>query len=250
MNSLKSIVVSGLAKPDDEIRPTGIPTDILLTQEVRRIPSRIDEILQDRSIAASQVTPQLMESMFAAQWSQYRTLYERGILDSGSTNSQSAQLAELRTWGGSIQILPEDYLIPKVTARIIWGNWWIGDSTAKIPPLSKVRNMHLPSAQKKRFSDLKFLMNSIIKALEQAGRFIPEPSVIEVGAMFDHANNLLGLEPRTPTGRVRRTGQLAWSTVVKQLRKKQSSTNSGEEAEEADAAGEAAPEEQEDLVEE
>ena len=58
------------------MQATGLPRNIKITQEIREIPRKIAEILEERSILANSVTPQFVRDLMAEQYSQIRLLYE------------------------------------------------------------------------------------------------------------------------------------------------------------------------------
>lgn len=49
-------------------------------------------------------------------------------------------------------------------------------------------------------------------------RWLPQPTLEQASEMFDLAISALDLDVRTPKGRVRRVGEIAWSTVAREMR--------------------------------
>lgn len=143
--------LSGPAPGPEDMTVTGIPPDIHLHEAIHNIPSRVDRILQDRSIAANQVTPELVSSLLNQNYVQIRTLFENNSEVQEPVEHSSG--TRLHTWGGQLRLLPADYSLPKVNGRIIWQHWWCGDSNSGTPPLKSVSSRSFPPNERKRFSD-------------------------------------------------------------------------------------------------
>jgi hypothetical protein len=92
-------------------------------------------------------------------------------------------------WGGQFHFLPENYRLPKVGLHIIWQHWWLGNSAFMlgssatentIPPLRTVTARNVKD--KKRFSDLKWIMNILEKSLND--QLVLNPTVAQVNEMY------------------------------------------------------------------
>lgn len=162
LQQLKDLVISGHHQPEDIITPTGIPTDIHITQHIMGVPGRVDELLPERSIQANQVTPDYVRDLLNQNYLQMRALlqpnHEDSVQEQAVTSRDRVRQATLYQWGGQIRFLPADFDFPTVNTRIIWGIWCMGDQSKGWPPLKSVSTTSIPVSKRKRFSDLRYLM--------------------------------------------------------------------------------------------
>jgi len=91
-------------------------------------------------------------------------------------------------------MLPKEYKIPIVGLRIIWEQWWLGNNRERVPPLKKVPSKSVPSNQRTKFSELRYLMQKMENLVKSDGGFIENPNRIEVSKMYQialasHDNN-------------------------------------------------------------
>ena len=92
----------------------------------------------------------------------------------------------------------------------------MGDSSG-IPALRKVTTKDIPNGEKRRYSDLKFLVKKLMEKLPESERF-DNPSMMQINQMYDKAMDGLNISSRTIQNRQRRSGELVWTTIVRILR--------------------------------
>ena len=224
LDALKPMVLCTLATSCNEIQGTGIPPDIHITCAVDKIPGRVDELLQERSILANQVTPDLVTNLFQQSYAQMRSLLQPPENAGQDATAMGTASTTLTTWGGKLRFLPRDYVIPKVPCRVIWEHWWLGDKPNNIPALKLIPKSNIHDSQARRFSDLKYLVKELSRLLEENESLVANPSPLQVTQMYEKAVDLMELDQQTSKKRTRRNGQLLWTTVVKHLRQKNKST--------------------------
>jgi len=117
-----------------------------------------------------------------------------------------------------------------------WQLWMCGDPSKQHPPFRKVTvdDFRPHSNQRKRFSDLRFLMRIMEQHVNEANAWIvagTSPTLLEANAMFTVAFPRLGLFDATSS---QRAAQFSLLSVVKLLRKKRAAAAT------ADTAGPAA----------
>ena len=137
MNALKETVIHGHATCLDDLVATGVPPDVFIHTAIQYIPRNVDNILQERSIAANQVTPEFVSNLLQENYRQIRSIIQPTPSAEPVTVPERNDIRTY-TWGGRIRLLPENYKIPQTTGRIIWEHWFLGDSNSGIPPLRKV----------------------------------------------------------------------------------------------------------------
>jgi hypothetical protein len=83
-------------------------------------------------------------------------------VDEADSNENGDETTTLYTWGGSLHLVPEDFEFPHVTVSDAWQMWVVVDSRKGYPPLRKLSpSDFLTRNNRKRFSDLKYLMKKI-----------------------------------------------------------------------------------------
>jgi hypothetical protein len=129
LSSLKELVICGLRTPTSVISPTGLPPDIQHTIEIRNVSVEVERILEERSILANSVTPQLIATMMDSHYTRLRSIMRPGeeevILP--ESNNRASGGRRVYHWGGGFHFLPENYALPKVGLHIIWQHWWTGN---------------------------------------------------------------------------------------------------------------------------
>jgi hypothetical protein len=102
------------------------------TLEIRKVPGEFERILEERSILANSVTPQLISTMMDDHYMRLRSIMRPGEenLNSNLHQNEDRITGGRRTymWGGQFHFLPENYRLPKVGLHIIWQHWWLGNS--------------------------------------------------------------------------------------------------------------------------
>lgn len=208
------MIITGHASSLDDLAATGFPPDVFLHTAIEKIPRNVDEIIQERSIAANQVTPEFVSNLLQENYRQIKSIIQptTSVEPVTERNSTTAHC-----WGGRIHLLPEDYKIPKATGRIIWEHWLLEDANSGIPPLRRVGTQSIQKSQRKRFSDLKYFIKIVTDILLEMGQYIENPSPLQVAQMYEAAFDKLGISSNSATNRQRRGG-LVWTTLVRNLR--------------------------------
>ncbi len=99
--------------------------------------------------------------------------------------------------------------------------WCIGDKEKGIGPFKNFDRQDMPTlATKKRLSDVNNLMDRLEKKLKEDRRWIANPSIAQVNAMYASAAGVLEVAEATTKGRKRRIGQLKWNSHLDLLRSK------------------------------
>jgi len=215
LNALKEMIISGHASSLDDLAATGVPPDVFLHTAIEKIPRDVDEILQERSIAANQVTPEFVSNLLQENYRQIKSIIQPTTSIEPITESNSTIP---HVWGGHFHLLPKDYKIPKTTGRIVWQHWFLGDSISEIPPLRRVGTQCIQKSERKRFSDLKYFIKKLTDILKETGQYIENPSPLQVTQMYEAAFQRLGISSNSATNRKRRGGELVWTTTVRNLR--------------------------------
>ena len=170
---------------------TGVPPDVFIHAAIEKVPSNVDALLQERSIAAQQVTPEYITNLMQDNYRQLRSIMQptTSVESAIERNSVTENSTIAHVWGGRFRLLPEDYEIPKATGRIIWEHWFLGDSNSRrIPPLRRVSPQDLKDDdQRKRFSDLKYFIKKVTDNLVEMNQYIENPSLLQVTQMYNAA---------------------------------------------------------------
>jgi hypothetical protein len=129
LNALKDLLLCGQPNLTSVIQATGLPPDIMHTLEIRKVPGEFERILEERSILANSVTPQLITTMMDDQYRRLRSLMRLDEEEAPETNENRVQGGR-RTylWNGHFHFLPENYVLPKISLHLIWQHWWLGNN--------------------------------------------------------------------------------------------------------------------------
>lgn len=113
----------------------------------------------------------------------------------------------------------DDFEFPAVSVKDIWSHWLFGDTRKLIPPLRKLTFTDMPTKnQRKRLSDLKYLMTKIENQLLDNGINITNLDPITANTAFDAHCGIIDVDNYTHKKRKRRKTQIVWQTVVRILR--------------------------------
>jgi hypothetical protein len=222
LNELKQIVICGPASSLDDLTATGVPPDVFLHTAIEKVPRNVDAILQERSIAANQVTPEFVSNLLQENYRQIKSIIqpETSVGSTSDRNTVTENSTTAHVWGGRFRLLPEDYKLPKATGRIMWEHWFLGDSNSgRIPPLRRVSPQDFKDEdERKRFSDVKYFIKKVTDKLVEMNQYIENPSALQVTQMYEAAYERLGIRSYSGTNRQRRGGELLWTTLVRNLR--------------------------------
>ena len=219
LEQLKREVIHGFRLPEDSIQETGIPPDVQILQNIRRVPGEVDRLLEERTILGQQITPAYFREALDQQYERIRTLHQPSQNSSQSeTDDYEASPTNypIYNWGNKPRLLPEHYKIPKVGIRSVFNHWYLGID-GRIPPLKLCKGSDLDRSEGRRLSDLKKLMNKVEVGLESEGLYIENPSPVQVVQMYENGLKYLEINHLTSNGRVRRFGELIWTTIARKL---------------------------------
>jgi len=73
---------------------------------------------------------------------------------------------------------------------------------------------------RKRLSDFRFLNNLVEVEVKRQNAWIPRPTLTQANEMFEIGRSAIDVPILTQKGRKRRVAEIAWRSVVNELRKK------------------------------
>jgi hypothetical protein len=140
-----------------------------------------------------------------------------GSLNPPKINTENlAPTSQAFSWGGKFHKLPNNYVLPNGNIVIGFQIFCCGDASKMICPLIETEPSDYSNInQRKRFSDLKFLMSKLIENLKENKKWHANPTIFEANEMIKEAMPCLGLENSK-----RRLIQMSWTSAVTTLRKK------------------------------
>lgn len=193
LQQLKDIVVCRLSCAHDTFRATGIPPMTAVFQQL----AEQKDLLQHISRVGTNVGS--------------ASVVESTVVQSASTSftlRNDIASNEHFIWNNGIHALPEGYRLPHSGVLVALQHYLVG--AGNIPPLALVSpsDFSVPN-EKKRFSDLRFLMRRIEGVLRKSGKWVESPSLVQVNSMY----HLLS-EDDFPKFR-----EVHWKTLANSLRK-------------------------------
>jgi len=256
LSVLKPFVVCRNYQDDDPIKPTGLSPcsaiiadlecvkDFLfswrselvagLNGVVEKTVEGVTKVLEDRAVGMNTVTKDGLQQSLQAALAPFAEKLD-SILQHQETSSvqpaaeSSAIIAQhdcqLYLWGGTFHRVPEDFDFPRVTVWLAFQLWWLGDPGKKYPPLNVLQPSDMGSEavreqrnKRRRLADLRSLMQTFDQVIA-AKKLKPEGEldIAKVNTMFKKAApDVLRIPDRTPKGRLRRSDQAVWSTIVRE----------------------------------
>lgn len=249
LNDLKNLLSTSKELSDNGVmQPTGVPPHISilsyineLIQDVKTlfveiqktVPDTVqgvNQILEDKAIGAGTVTRDGLREML------YDCLRDAGVtsilprlneLDNRTTDPRFNQeniangALNIQTflWGGRMHPVPEGFTLPICDCETIWEYWLCGDAEKNIPPLKHLQPFDFTHRnQKKRFSDLKYLMYHFMECLA-ADDLTSNISISEARIVYSNIKDKISLHETTKENHRRRKVQTLWTTMVTYLRK-------------------------------
>jgi hypothetical protein len=243
LNSLKPLVRCGISG-DIAISKiaTGIPPHTCLLKEMKLVSEEIkqllpsidkitektvhgvDRLLENRAIGTGTVTRDGLKEILREELSKYRHLGFEPSRESNQENQIISEIVELShaqlfTWGGRINKLPENYDLPTGTVQLAYQMWMLPDNLNRVCALRNCSAKDFSTKEKKRrFGDLAKLMDSIESDAKRDDIWTLSPNVNQVNLMVNKWWENINISTCTPKGRTRRLGQMKWTTVPKLLR--------------------------------
>lgn len=231
LEALSAKVICRPPTLEDPITATGVPphVDLLrsvseLKTEFARVAPAIDnvapkviagvaQVIEDRAIQASAVTPQQLRTVVAEEMkplcdlkAAVTHLQER--LDSGASLAPQQSVAPPSLPLNHYASFPADYQIPVCSPSHAWILYNMGDVSRHFPPLRTVQARELPNRKvRQRMSDLRCLMSRLESSLKDQGHWIELPSLVQLNEMYEFAKPAIAV-PQVAGQKRRREGQL------------------------------------------
>jgi hypothetical protein len=193
------------------------------------VPAVVDGVmegLEERAVEANTITRTGARSIFS------EVLHENGVIDMVTqlqTYCEAVQRAspevqpntnQVFCYQNRLHVLPENFRWPKGTVLTAWQYWCLGSEEDGYPPLRKISSSDITTiGAKRRFSDFVFLNRKIEDFVKSNGKWVENPTAIDVNMMYETGKEAVELPDKTLKNRNRRNPQLSWTTVVKELRK-------------------------------
>ncbi len=225
---------------DDKVFASGIPPHAAITRRLDAVEQRLVELpeklttafhdeLEKRAFDAGQLTRDSVEKMFGALLA--RVAGElRGIVApqhaqaAAEGQGQEQPVAGVRTWmlDGRVCRVPREFKFnSRLSTQSLFQLYCLGDQNTQIGPYRKLESVDfIDGKQKKRLSDMHALLRPVQAALKQQKRWKNNATLEEVNTMWDLGKSVIGVDGRTQQGRKRRLTQVAWTTQLKEYRKK------------------------------
>eukprot|EP00834_Sanchytrium_tribonematis_P008383 NODE_965_length_2851_cov_0.895712.p1 type:complete len:731 gc:universal NODE_965_length_2851_cov_0.895712:286-2478(+) len=250
MNNLADLVVidvGNMTTSERIINLTGIPPHISLLVKLDKVAQNIDVIIEkvnssveetahrivqyidERSLVSGIATVQQMESIISN--SVNYTLSESGILNLLSTQNRSDtninevpnqnqnRRYQMHTIGDRLSMVPLDFKFPRCSIAVAYQLWCCGDERNGYPPFRMLSSKDMANrTMTARLSEFQFIMRLVDRLTgfrEFRSRDLQLTQVIE---KFDQQSVNIPIPQRTPSGRIRRIGQLNWRTCYNILK--------------------------------
>ncbi len=224
-----------LSFANDKISPTGIPPHVSIQRQLREVkdvveilPGRVREAIsaefEQRAIDSGSLTRTVMQEMLEGMMGRLQeSLLRQPVQELGQAQPRDVD-GQFQTWmvAGELRRVPEDFKFDTtLPARTMFQLYCLGDQNTHIGPYRQLETRDFVSAeQKKRLSDMFALIRPVESALKQQQRWQQRPSLDQVNDMWQAAEGVVAVEARTAKGRKRRVKQLAWSTQLREYRKR------------------------------
>jgi hypothetical protein len=126
--------------------------------------------------------------------------------------------------------VPQDFTFFKGTLAVAFQHWCCGNPSRECPPLRDLKpELLVNDDMKRRFADLKFMLDMMVKEAKRKGLWIDRPSPAK-GLWIDRPSpaeavyialktrHCLKIPSKTQKNRIRRLDQLEWTTCAKLVR--------------------------------
>lgn len=224
----------------DTITPTGIPPQVSILREVKQLketvqsletglPQKLQEIIRDeleqRAVDSGSITRSVIEQIVGGAVAQLKETFQQQA-DGGNNQVAVApvHLAQFQTWtvNGRLRRAPETFdFNTSLPTENLFQLYCLGNQETRVGPYRNFTSSDFSTTkQKKRLSDMNALMNPLVNHLKDSGRWVAQPTVQQVNEMWEVAKDVIAVEANTQHGRQRRLRQMAWSTHLKEYRKR------------------------------
>ena len=255
LERLCSKVKCKLWEPGDPIRATGITNHTATQLELRAMRSQFEllphqvvdgvaSVLEENSVNAGQVTRNGLKDMLQNCLTdaglphavgQLNLLHPVATSSNGQSSSSESGIQQQQVppdsspdgfppyaWGGRFHLVPEGYQLPTGGILVAWQHYVCGDTTDRIPPLRRLSPQDLSDRnQRKRLSDLKFLMKELVQRAKDRQIWPEDDSQLSLESanhIYNQVKSAIPAPDYTAGGRRRRPGTATWRTAVDTLR--------------------------------
>ncbi len=204
---------------------------IVLASIAPEVVEGVTKVLEERAISAQAVTPAQLEGLLTGVLERAGVLdlvarakaagIPAGVPDAVAAPAVNIPRPQAYLWGGSFHRLPEDYAMPKGNLRVAFQAFMAPNADKGYPRLRDVTPHDLPRNQRKGLSNMRFAMSVVEKLIKEEAEnaWIENPTFVEANTMFDRVADQL-VAKKTPRQRVRRLGELEWTTAVNLMRER------------------------------
>ncbi len=225
-----------LSFPNDKISPTGIPPHVSIQRELvevkkivtdlpTRVRAAIAEEFEQRAIDSGSITRNTMEQMLEGMMVRLQSslVPQQPVAVVGNAEGH-AQEGQFQTWmvNGHLRRVPENFNFDTtLPTQTLFQLYCLGDRNSRISPYRNLESTDLPDLrQKKRLSDMFALLRPVESALKRQKQWTNNPTIEQVNEMWELGAPIIEVDGATPQGRKRRIKQLAWSTHLREYRKR------------------------------
>ena len=225
-----------LSFANDTITPTGIPPHVSIQRElvevkkiVVEIPTRvraaIAEEFEQRAVDSGSITRNTLEQMLESMMVRLQNslVPQEPVAVAGNAEAP-AQGGRFQTWmvDGQLRRVPENFNFDTtLPTQTMFQLYCLGDRNSHIGPYRNLDSTDLPDQrQKKRLSDMFALLRPVETALKRQKQWQINPTIEQVNEMWELGAPIIEVDHTTAKGRKRRIKQLAWSTHLREYRRR------------------------------
>jgi hypothetical protein len=229
LSSLKSKVACRNYELGDAIRPSGITVNAKIVSDLRelketvagldkKIINGVGQVIEDKAVAANTVTYDGLQEVlkqFAAKYFHNGT----GREEAAPPMTTEKQAYSLFSWGGSLRRVPKEFEVPQCTVQQAWVLFLCGNKSLGYPPFRILSHSDIyDTRQRKNFSNFVCTMRYIEPFARSCSLWLDDPSEVQAVEMFRHIEPQLDISDKTQKSRVRRCGEVCWSTMLNVIR--------------------------------
>jgi hypothetical protein len=225
-----------LAFPTDKITPTGVPPHVSIQRQLRKVEQIVEEVptrvraalaaeFEQRALDAGSITRANLEEMLQSMMGRLEASLKPQEPQRPLQQAEAREVdGQFQTWmvNGEMRRVPADFKFDTtLPARTLFQLYCLGDQNTHIGPYRNLETRDFISVeQKKRLSDLFALMRPVENVLKERQEWHRQPTLEQVNEMWAAAEGVIAVPGRTGKGRKRRVKQLAWSTQLREYRKR------------------------------
>jgi hypothetical protein len=224
-----------LAFANDKITPTGVPPHVSIQRQLREVkqvvevlPTKVREAVaaefEERAIDSGTITRACLEEVLGAMMGRLQASLSLPQQQPPPQQAEVRANGQFDTWtvNGEIRRVPADFQFDtKLPARTMFQLYCLGDLNTRIGPYRRLETRDFGTKnEKSRLSDMMALMRPVQDALVEQKQWHRKPTVEQVNEMWETAQGVIAVEEHTDKNRKRRVKQLAWTTQLRQYRKR------------------------------